>query len=99
MSKMNRESLEQKLKGIEKGSYYFGIIGRLSLAMGFLGLLSYTVLISAEILQNPNYNLLEVLLSTPYNFVSYIIYGFVFLVARDAFDAIKILISEVNEIV
>lgn len=105
MSKNNRELLEKKLKSIEKGAYYFGIIGRISIAIGVLCIFISLLPIFLSLL-NPTLvtKLLDVqtqvkLSGALVESLSYVIYGFLFIVARDAFDAIKAIISELEEIV
>lgn len=96
MSKNNRELLEKKLKSIEKGAYYFGIIGRLSIFMGVLGIIiSLLPILISDFSSAISGKLGGAVIQS----ISYIIYGTLFIIARDAFDAIKAIISELEEIV
>lgn len=96
MSKSNRELLEKKLKSVERGAYYFGIIGRLSIFMGVLGIIvSLLPILISDFSSAISGKLGGAVIQS----ASYVIYGGLFLIARDAFDAIKAVISELEEIV
>lgn len=96
MSKNNRELLEKKLKNVERGAYYFGIIGRISIFMGILGII---ISFLPMVISGFNPIVSDKLAGTAIQSVSYVIYGGLFIIARDAFDAIKAVISELEEIV
>ena len=100
MSLKNREIIEKNKTSIKRGAYYFGIIGRLSIFFGILTLcgeifVHATDIISSSI-SNDDYKLLvDIDLSS----VGTIIYGFLFLMARDAFNAVDALTNEMEEMI
>jgi uncharacterized membrane protein HdeD (DUF308 family) len=93
MSKINAKTLEAKLKSINKGSFWFGIIGRVSLITGAILFISGLagVIMQQDVAGIENRMLIS---SLPY-----LINGWLFLLGRDAFDAIAHLIKEMEEII
>lgn len=88
MSKIKEKSLKSRLKSIRRGAYWFGIIGRLSIvlsifrlatALGFLLLGRYSMEEGID-------KLIEA--------IPYLIYGGLFLLGHNAFEAIASLIEE-----
>lgn len=88
MAKINEELLVKKLKSINRGAYWFGIIGRLSIVVGalflFIGLVGTY---GSGASPNGPVALLSMSLSSLIN-------GWLFLMGRDAFEAIAYLIEE-----
>lgn len=100
MSLKNREIIEKNKASIKRGAYYFGIIGRLSIFFGILTLFGEIFVHATEIISssisNDDYKLLvDIDLSS----VGTIIYGFLFLMARDAFNAVDALTNEMEEMI
>lgn len=96
MSKLNREVIEKNKSSIRRGVYYFGIIGRLSIFMGVIGFVLSVVPMYISLF-NPS--ITDKLGGSAIQSASYLIYGFLFLIARDAFQAIDALTNEIEEIV
>ena len=91
------EILDKRLKNIRKGAYFSGIIGKLSIAIGLFLLVSSTSsLIEKRELYQIDYTYILKAFGSP---ILYIIYGWVFLFLKDAFESIETLISEISEIV
>ncbi|MFN8577762.1 MAG: hypothetical protein U0354_12970 [Candidatus Sericytochromatia bacterium] len=93
MSKSNRDLLDKNRESIRRGVYYFGIIGRLSLIYGICNIISEVVIL-IFLSKHSEMNLGGVV-----DGVKSVIYGSLFLIGRDAFNAIDTLISEMQEIV
>ncbi|MFN8576956.1 MAG: hypothetical protein U0354_08865 [Candidatus Sericytochromatia bacterium] len=97
MSKSNMEILEKRLKNIRKGAYFSGLIGYLSILLGlFLLILSFNNLIEKRALFEIDYSYILRTFGSPF---LYIIYGWVFIFLKDAFESIETIISEISEIV
>ena len=100
MSLKNREIIEKNKASIKRGAYYFGIIGRLSIFFGILTLSSEifgnTIDIIYSSISENNY---ELLFNIDLSSVGTIIYGFLFLMARDAFNAVDALTNEMEEMI
>ena len=95
----NTEKLQKKLTSIRRGAYWFGIVGRLSI---ILGVLTVVMAISAGLAVCYNWPSITSgfpWLSSLLTGLPYLIYGYLFLLGRDAFEAIEELIREVGEIV
>lgn len=93
MSKSNRDLLDKNRESIRRGVYYFGIIGRLSLVLGVFNILAEVIMI----IFMPQH--IEMNVPNLIDGVKSIIYGSLFLIGRDAFNAIDALINEMQEIV
>lgn len=96
MSKLNREVIEKNKSSIRRGVYYFGIIGRISVFMGVIGFIFSIVPIFISLFDTSVTNKLA---GSAIQSASYLIYGFLFLIARDAFQAVDALTNEIEEIV
>ncbi|MCK9455709.1 MAG: hypothetical protein PHF08_12285 [Candidatus Riflebacteria bacterium] len=95
---MAKELCETRINNIRRGSYWFGIIGRLLFFMGILNFgLAVLLLIplSHEGFKGTYQLPLQLLLITVQNLFT----GWLFLMARDAFDAIIDLFIESRDIV
>lgn len=97
MSKINRETIEKSKNSIKRGAYYFGIIGRLSLFFGFFTLIAGGI--EYLLIDHMVVTTSSLFKTISFDSVENIIYGFLFLMARDAFLAINALSNEVEEIV
>ncbi len=99
--------LQNKSKTIQRGAYWFGIVGRISIAYAMLNIVSLGLIFALNFylqsVAGPEINSL-----TPYtaggfesatSAVIRLIYGWLFLLGRDAFNAIELIISEMNDIV
>ncbi len=97
--------LQTKRKTIQRGAYWFGIMGRLSLLYGVVSALALfaTVLFTLYLRQQGVDTIPEIqamIKDTPVSgAISAMIYGWLFLLGRDAFVAIDLLIAEMNEVV
>lgn len=96
--------LQTKRKTIQRGAYWFGIMGRLSLFYGVVSALAIfaTVLLDLYLRQQgvDSSEIQTLLKDTPVSgAISAMIYGWLFLLGRDAFVAIDLLIAEMNEVV
>ncbi|NCB39820.1 MAG: hypothetical protein EOM80_13735 [Erysipelotrichia bacterium] len=95
---MTKDPGEARINNIRRGSYWFGIIGRLLL---FMGILSFALAIFLLIPLShegfkETYKLpVQLLMSTVQNLFT----GWLFLMARDAFDATIDLFNETRDIV
>ena len=89
----NSEKLQAKLGSITRGAYYFGIIGRAGILWGIGQFLFIPVLAASGGVTLPAASLLVS------NGLQSMIVGYVFLVARDALEAVEALIREIGEIV
>ena len=108
MAKANQTLLENRLGSIDRGAYWFGIIGRLSIIAGFAMLVFAGVVLYLEGMRQVGG------LSTPGGPLSVVhskehmdgignglialLEGWMFLRGRDAFEAISALIKEMQEI-
>ena len=94
MGKVKQESLTKKLTNITRGAHWFGIIGRFSMLFGvlFFALQLFALLTGAEKLETHS----GPLGVTP---LTYVFYGWLFLLGRDAFSAIAGLIKEMEDVV
>lgn len=93
--KMERsELLKSKLSNIKKGAKYFGIIGRLSILWGLL-----FIIIGVASLYSDFASSLGSFAKTTIQGVWPLITGYLFLLGRDAFESIAVLIEEIGEIV
>lgn len=104
MAKSTQAVLEKRMSNIKRGAYWFGIIGRLSMFIGFL-ILIFTV--GALFLQGmARVNAGTVSFTDGNSAIAglgqglgSLLYGWLFLLGRDAFQAIEALIQEMQEIV
>ena len=97
MSKNNLELLEKRLGNIRKGSYFSGFIGILSIGIGLsLILFSFEDLMQKKQIFQLDYYYVFKMFGSPF---LYVIYGWIFLFLKDAFQSIEALISEISEIV
>jgi hypothetical protein len=87
----NEEKLLSKLKSIKRGAYWFGIIGRLSI---MLGLIAVSIAIFAKVTGGNGLGWVSTISSG----VNGLIFGYLFLLGRDAFEAIEELIREVGKL-
>ena len=104
MSKLNREVIEKNKDSIKRGAYYFGIVGRLSIIFGCITgipvIISMITYFFAYNLSDPNLaDSLGKVATSLISCAESLIYGFLFLMARDAFTAINALSNEMEEIV
>jgi len=88
---------QDRLNRITNGAYWFGIVGRLSIFMGILFFLVGTAMclrLWADPIEVYNRGASVLVQSIPY-----FLYGWLFLLGRDALEAIRMLIQEIGEIV
>jgi hypothetical protein len=94
MGKIDVELMGKKMKHINKGAYWFGIIGRLSIAFGAIELLGgfFQFIGWFFIHRQDPYTArgLSLIISS----IPVLINGWLFLLARDSFEAIAYLIKE-----
>lgn len=90
MSKLHNETMQQKLGSIKSGARIFGIIGRLSMFVGLLGVAIYAITLATQGAPRGEFAA---------HAAMYLVYGWLFLKARDAFSAIEALIQEMGEII
>lgn len=96
MSKIQQEVLKKNLKSIEKGSYWFGIVGRLSILWGLFTLVMAIMLLAMGTdAPGPDGGSFTASVSP----ISSLFYGYLFLKGRDGFDAIAALIEEMDSVV
>lgn len=96
--------LQTKRKTIQRGAYWFGIMGRLSLLYGVVSALALVAIVLLDLyLSQQGIDTAEMktmLNDTPVSgVISAMIYGWLFLLGRDAFVAIDLLIAEMNEVI
>ncbi|MFC1746026.1 hypothetical protein ACFL35_18685 [Candidatus Riflebacteria bacterium] len=91
---MSQDPTKAKLANIKRGAYYFGIVGRLSTAYGVLFLLAFISSCLAGEAAIFKYGVHSLA-----NSIMPLIYGWLFLLGRDALEAIESLIKEIGEIV
>jgi hypothetical protein len=97
MKAVTTDSLEANLKSVNQGAYYFGIIGRILLTFGMARVIA---LIGLSVLDPQPFDLInEMNGGRTLDILSQVIIGYLFLLARDAFTAISVLIKEIREIV
>ena len=94
----NTEKLQKKLKSIRRGAYWFGAIGKISMISGAVAVFAAVFLNLAIYYNWPSISALPWISSLAVG-IPYFIYGYLFLLGRDAFEAIEELIREVGEIV
>lgn len=100
MGKISAESLEKKLKTINRGAYWFGIIGRLAIFLGAVGVFfGLFVIISHAIQPCRPYFMAGRDFSFLITSLLYLASGWLFLLGRDAFEAIAYLIKESEDVV
>jgi len=87
--------VEKKLGSIERGAYWFGIIGRLSIFMGVVSLALAGCIAAGQGLSGENGSLVAILAGS----VSHLVYGWLFLLGRDALEAVGVLIREMSHTV
>jgi len=87
MSETNEKVITKRLKSVKRGAYWFGIVGRISIYFGLLGL----ILVLIEVVFKAGFRPVGQLLG---NSVTALIYGWLFLLGRNAFDAIAYLLEE-----
>lgn len=91
---MDEKQLDLKIANIERGAYWFGIIGRLSTLAGMLLLISSALVVWHSY---PSLNLDKVQVQFIGSSISYLLYGWLFLLGRDTFEAIVFSIKEIKE--
>lgn len=91
--------LDKKLQRIHRGAYWFGIIGRLSLLIGGLYFLSALGLLLMGAGKDFHAEMYHQMISSLVGSLTPLLTGWMFLLGRDAFEAIEALIVEVGEIV
>lgn len=87
--------IDEKSKSISRGAYWFGIIGRILIVFGSLDLINGLLAISGQFSGPPA----TTVINTPgiENFASAVMTlmtGWLFLLARDSFEAINYLLNE-----
>ena len=96
MGKVKQDVLSKNLKNIERGSYWFGIIGRLSILWGlFTVVMAVMLMVMGTDAPGPDGQSFTATVSP----ITSLFYGWVFLKGRDGFDAIAALIKEMDEVV
>lgn len=95
---MTTETLNKKIANVERGSYWFGIIGRMLIFLGGLAMIMAIMMIYPYMHEGfkEMANLPVSLLMTA---VQNLFVGWLFLLARDAFDAIIGLFNDTRDIV
>ncbi len=88
MSKIKEKSLKGRLKSIRRGAYWFEMIGRLSIVLGILRLV--TALGFLLLGRYP----LEESIDKSIEAIALLIFGWLFLLGHNAFEAIASLIEE-----
>jgi hypothetical protein len=87
MSETNEKVITKRLKSVKRGAYWFGMVGRISIYFGLL----YLILVLIEVVFKAGFSVVEERLEDS---VRALIYGGLFLLGRNAFDAIAYLIEE-----
>ncbi len=96
MSKIQNDILTKNLKRIERGSYWFGIVGRLSILWGLFTLAMAIMLLAIGTdAPGPDDGSFTASVSP----ITSLFYGWLFLKGRDGFDAIADLIREMDSVV
>ncbi|MDD2773360.1 MAG: hypothetical protein PHP45_06650 [Elusimicrobiales bacterium] len=95
------ELLQKKLGSIQRGVYWFGIFGRLSYIVGMLYTIVFIVVLASGITHNFagsgwRTNGWQIY---AFNGMEFLVLGYLFLIVRDAFEAIEGLICEIGEII
>lgn len=93
---MDEKQTEKKMANIVRGSYWFGIIGRMMIFLGTLSLLSSVFLLIPHIqdgLKEMDKMPISLMLGTVQN----LFVGWLFLMARDAFDSIIFVMNEIKD--
>lgn len=108
MAKATQTVLENRLGSIKRGAYWFGIIGRLSMIFGFLILVFAAVSMYLESMVQVNSAVGGAAMHLTHSKqtmegygqgLEALLYGWLFLLGRDAFEAVEALIKEMQEIV
>ena len=95
---MDEKQIEAKMDRISKGAYWFGILGRLSIFMGCLAFFPGAIMIiSAGLKGEIVYDALGIKLLA--GSIQPLISGWLFLLGRDAFEAITFVLKETRETV
>ena len=100
MSKINENTMSTNIISISKGSHWFGMIGRLYIFFAALIILSFVI--GHFVSQDPIAQTLGTEAPTWSRFfqsIDCVIFGLLFLKARDGFEAICVLLKEMNEVV
>lgn len=93
MTKDKEKSLEKRLQRIKRGAYWFGIIGRISIFFGALLLIfALIILITEAFGDGPRTTTATWTLL--FQSLPLLIFGWLFLLGRDAFESIMFLIEE-----
>jgi hypothetical protein len=96
MNRIDGETLKKKMASITKGAYWFGIFGRMSIFFGGIGLLFGIISLFAW---QSGVDVAKQSARTLVSSFSYLIYGWLFLLGRDAFEAVAFLLKESEETV
>lgn len=92
---MDDKMIEEKVANINKGAYWCGIIGRLSVIYGALQFFPGLLMIIKSGLGNPNPMGIQMLASS----IPTLCYGWLFLLARDSFESIVFVLEETRDTV
>lgn len=95
MKEIESGTLTKKMESIQRGVYYFGIIGRLSVLYGTCCFIFGIMFLVIDGVPRINESGIHCLVSS----LPALINGWLFLMGRDAFEAIHLLIKEMGEIV
>ncbi len=95
---MTAEALNQKIANVERGSYWFGIIGRMLIFLGGLAMMLALFMIYPY-MQDGFKEMANLPVSLLITAVQNLFVGWLFLLARDAFDAIVGLFNDTRDIV
>ncbi len=107
MTVLETDVLQGKRKTIQRGAYWFGIIGRLSLLYGIVSFVALILYVGIMDFTLPSLGVSSAEIGAPQvtettsfgDPIMAMIYGWLFLLGRDAFAAIDLLIAEMNDIV
>ncbi|MFZ2959408.1 MAG: hypothetical protein WA705_21180 [Candidatus Ozemobacteraceae bacterium] len=94
MTTSTPENLKKKLASIQRGAYYFGLIGRISTTYGCF----FFLLFIASCFKGEE-EIYRWGAQTLASSITPLLYGWLFLLGRDALEAISELITEIGEIV
>jgi len=100
MSSQNQEVLEKKFISIKRGVYWFGICGRLTIFFGILLIFLGLILLGIDATNSSiNFTFTKEYSTLLIGSIECLFFGWLLLIARDAFEAIQALIQEMREIV
>lgn len=95
MGKVETVAFQKKVANIQRGAYYFGIIGRLSILFGG----GHLVVGLFFVFTGENSETYRMGVQALVNSLNPLINGWLFLLGRDAFEAIQQVVTELGEIV